>query len=257
MNDGPKISISDLSVRFGRTEVLSGLDLKIERGRKSVLIGPAASGKTVLMKCLSGVLQPSQGRIEIDGALVGRRGSRAHGRLMKDVGVLFQQGGLFDGLPVWKNVAFRMLHQRGFDERAVKALAIEHLAAVNLPSDTADLFPAELSGGMQKRVGIARALLGAPSLLLLDEPTAGLDPITTRMINSLIDKSIRGTGTTVLAITSDMNAAVNAYDDLAMLHGGRIVWRGPTADIAAAGNAYVDQMVSGGADGPIRIERRV
>ena len=252
MSAQPMIAVSGLTKSFGALKVLDGIDLEIAPNRKSVLIGAAASGKSVLMKCLSGIYRPDGGNIEIDGQAVGRAGSRDHTRLMQSVGVLFQQGGLFDGLPVWKNVAFRLLENRSISSDEARKIAVEKLAMVNLPEETADLFPAELSGGMQKRVGIARAMAGDPKVLLFDEPTAGLDPITTAIINRLIDECIRETGATVLSITSDMASARDAYDDLYMLHDGKIIWGGPTASIAEAGNPYVTQIVEGRSDGPIR-----
>ena len=247
------ISVTGLNKAFGSNRVLSGLDLAVRANRKSVLIGAAASGKTVLMKCLSGIYQPDSGTIDIDGQPVTRAGSRDHTRLMQSVGVLFQQGGLFDGLPVWQNIAFRLIQNRGTSAQEARRIAVETLEMVNLPADTADLYPAELSGGMQKRVGIARAMAGNPSLLLLDEPTAGLDPITTAIINRLIDAIIRETGATVLSITSDMTSARDAYDDLFMLHGGRVVWNGPTSALGTVDNPYVRQMVEGRKDGPMKV----
>ncbi len=252
MNARPMITMSGVTKSFAGTTVLDGIELQIAPNRKSVLIGAAASGKSVLMKCLSGIYRPDGGTIEIDGEPVRRAGSRAHTQLMQSVGVLFQQGGLFDGLPVWKNVTFRLLQNQGVSAAEARRIAVEKLAMVNLPEETADLFPAELSGGMQKRVGIARAMAGDPKVLLFDEPTAGLDPITTSIINRLIDECIRETGATVLSITSDMTSARDAYDDLYMLHDGKIVWGGPTAGIEAAGNPYVTQIVEGRSDGPIR-----
>lgn len=249
----PMIAITGLTKSFSGNNVLNGVDLEIATGRKSVLIGAAASGKTVLMKCLSGIHQADTGRIEIAGQPVAKAGSREHTKLMAAVGVLFQQGGLFDGLPVWRNIAFRLLQNRGTSVREARRIAIETLAKVNLPADTADLFPAELSGGMQKRVGLARAMAGSPKLLLLDEPTAGLDPITTTIINDLIDEIIRETGASVLSITSDMTSAREAYDDLYMLHGGKIVWGGSTEEATKADSPHVRQMIEGRADGPMRI----
>ena len=248
-----KVRIDGLTKRFGGVTALSGIDMRVETGRKTVLIGPAASGKTVLMKCITGIHRPDAGMVAIDGQPVRRPGSRAHTDLMCSVGVLFQQGGLFDGLPVWRNIAFRLTQTRGISDAEAKRIAIERLAEVRLPAGTADLYPAELSGGMQKRVGIARALADEPTLLLLDEPTAGLDPITTNAINRLIDGSARRTGATVLAITSDMDAARRHYDDLWMLHEGRIVWHGATAAIDAADDAHIRQMIDGRAQGPVAV----
>jgi len=249
----PMIAMRGVGKAFGTNTVLDALDLTVRANRKSVLIGAAASGKTVLMKCLSGIYRADGGTIEIGGQPMTGAGSRDHTQLMQSVGVLFQQGGLFDGLPVWKNIAFRLLQQRGTSAAEARRIAVETLAMVNLSADTADLYPAELSGGMQKRVGIARAMAGNPALLLLDEPTAGLDPITTAIINRLIDEVIRETGATVLSITSDMASARTAYDDLYMLHAGKIIWGGPTSSLARADNAHVRQMVEGRRDGPMQI----
>ena len=254
MNE-PKVTIADLHKRFGANSVLRGIGFEVPAGRKSVLVGPAASGKTVLLKCLAGIHAPDSGRIEIDGRPVARSGSRAHIDLMQSVGVLFQQGGLFDSLTVWENIGFKLIQGRGMDRGEVRERALKRLASVRLPARVADLYPSDLSGGMQKRVGIARALAGGPSLLLLDEPTAGLDPITTAAINRLIDENIAETGATVLSITSDMDSACGAYDRLYMMHQGALVWSGETAEIEESDNPYLDQLIHGRAEGPIKMRR--
>ncbi len=254
--DSSKIRVTGLHKRFGDKEVLRGVDLDVPRDRKSVLIGPAASGKTVLMKCLAGLYRPDAGRIEIDGAPVPVTGHADHSTFMESVGMLFQQGGLFDSLTVWENVAFKLIQVQGMDRDEAREIAISKLAMVHLPPSTGDLLPSEISGGMQKRVGIARALAGGPSLLLFDEPTAGLDPITTATINRLIDDSIRDIGATVLSITSDMAAATQAYDYLFMLNEGEIVWSGPVDEIEESGNPYVLQLVHGHGEGPIKMRLR-
>ncbi|NNE24053.1 MAG: ATP-binding cassette domain-containing protein [Rhizobiales bacterium] len=252
-NTGIKIRIAGLSKQFGSKRVLSDVNLDIPAGKKSVLIGPAASGKTVLMKCVAGIYPPDAGKIEIDNETVTEAGSSAHMRLMQSVGVLFQQGGLFDSLSVWENVSFKLIYNFGITRTEAKRVAIEKLAMVNLPANTADLLPAQLSGGMQKRVGIARALAGDPSLLLLDEPTSGLDPITSSAINKLINHCIEGIGATVFSITSDMAAACTEYDHLFMLHDGAVVWDGPTGEIESSGNPYVLQLIHGSREGPIKM----
>ena len=246
-----KIRIDALTKRFGGTVVLSEITLNVAEGRKTVLIGPAASGKTVLLKCIAGIIRPDAGTVGIDGKKVPQAGTRAHTALMQSVGVLFQQGGLFDSMPVWKNIGFKLTQARGIDEATARRIAIEKLEMVNLPASTADRFPSELSGGMQKRVGIARALAGDPKLLLLDEPTAGLDPITTAAINRLIDDSAKELGATVLSVTSDMTAARAYYDSMAMLNEGRLVWTGETSEIDTSDNPYLSQMINGKAAGPI------
>ncbi len=248
-----KIRIAGLCKQFGVKQVLRDINLEVPAGRKSVLIGPAASGKTVLMKCVAGIYQTDSGSIEIDDETVTNAGDSSHIRLMQSVGVLFQYGGLFDSLSVWENVSFKLIYNFGIDRTEARRVAIEKLAMVNLPAGTADLLPAQLSGGMQKRVGIARALAGDPSLLLLDEPTAGLDPITTAAINKLINHCSDKIGATVLSITSDMAAARREYDHLFMLHEGAVVWGGATSEIEASNNPHVLQLVHGSREGPIKM----
>ncbi len=253
-----KVQIRGLTKSFGGKRVLNDVSADVPAGKKSVLIGPAASGKTVLFKCIMGICHPDAGTILVDGQPVPAEGASHHSAFMMDVGVCFQQGGLLDSLTVWENISFKLTQAQGLDRKAAREMAIEKLAMVDLPAPTADLLPSALSGGMQKRVGIARALAGSPSLLLLDEPTAGLDPITTNTINNLITRSMNEIGATVLAITSDMAAARNDYDHLFMLNKGELVWSGPTADIDQCGNPYVEQLINGRAAGPIemRLEAR-
>ncbi len=246
-----KVSVSGITKRFGTHEVLSNIELDVPRGKKSVLIGPAASGKTVLLKCMAGLEEPDAGSIMVDGQDMIQLKGRAHARMLEGFGVLFQQGGLFDSLPIWENITFKAINVQGMGRKEAKELAVEKLALVNLPAPTADLYPVEISGGMQKRVGFARAMVGAPELLLLDEPTAGLDPITTKTINRVIDENLAQLGATVFAVTSDMEAARNEYDHLFMLHEGEIKWAGPTSEVEDADDPYVDQMIHGRAQGPI------
>lgn len=248
-----KLAIAGVNMSFGGAKVLHGISMNIPKGRKTVLIGPAASGKTVLMKCVAGIHAPTRGTIRLDDQPVTGISQRERNELLADTGVLFQQGGLFDSLTVWQNISFRLINNEGMNRKQARELAIEKLARVNLPASTADLMPSELSGGMQKRVGIARVLAGQPSLMLLDEPTAGLDPITTKAIYRLLDRSIEDSHATVFAITSDMDAARSEYDYLFMLHEGRIVWSGGVADIDGSGNPYVLQLINGRADGPIKM----
>lgn len=251
-----KLRIENLSKRFAGVTALSNVTLTIPANRKSVLIGPAASGKTVLMKCIAGIYRAEAGTIEIDGRRVSKAGSRTHTEMMQSIGVLFQQGGLFDSLPVWKNVSFKLTQTRGVDDETARRVAVEKLGSVGLSTDVADRVPAELSGGMQKRVGIARALVGDPDLLLLDEPTAGLDPITTSAINRLIDRSQKELGATVFTITSNMESARTEYDHLFMLNEGKLVWSGGVDQIAESGNPHLDQLIHGRASGPIHVPGR-
>ncbi len=251
-----KVQISGLTKGFGDKEVLRGIDLELPLGKNSVLIGPAASGKTVLMKCLAGIYPPDGGSIVIDGQDLTTLRGRDRSKLVESFGVLFQQGGLFDSLPNWENIAFKLINRQGTDRKEAKEIAIQKLAMVNLPPETADLYPVQLSGGMQKRVGIARAIAGSPSLLLLDEPTAGLDPITTKTINAMVSNIVNELGSTALCITSDMTSARNEYDHLFMMNEGEIIWSGPTSAIDAADNEYLQQMINGRAKGPIKMRLR-
>ncbi|MGI9513472.1 MAG: ABC transporter ATP-binding protein [Anderseniella sp.] len=251
-----KLTLAGVNMSFGSAKVLHDISMIIPAGRKTVLIGPAASGKTVLMKCVAGIHTPSRGTIKLDDRPVTGISQRERNELLADTGVLFQQGGLFDSLTVWENISFRLINNDGMNRKQARELAIEKLARVNLPAGTADLMPSELSGGMQKRVGIARVLASQPSLMLLDEPTAGLDPITTKAIYRLLDRSIEDSHATVFAITSDMDAARSEYDYLFMLHEGRIVWSGAVADIDASGNPHVLQLINGRADGPIKMRMK-
>jgi phospholipid/cholesterol/gamma-HCH transport system ATP-binding protein len=247
-----KIKVTELCLKLSNKQLLRNISLEIPTNSKTAVIGPAASGKTVLMKCLAGIFKPDQGSIEIDGFLT----TGADGQKGIDAGILFQKGGLFDSLPVWENVSFKLINALSVGRAEAKRIAIEKLALVDLSAETADLLPAQLSGGMQKRVGLARALASNPSLLLLDDPTAGLDPITTTRINNLIEHSRRKIGATVLAITSDMQAARSAYDYLFMLHEGMLVWSGRTSEIDTCGNDYVQQLINGRREGPIKMRLR-
>jgi phospholipid/cholesterol/gamma-HCH transport system ATP-binding protein len=251
-----KLAISGLTKEFDRTCVLDNISINVPVGRKTVLIGPAASGKTVLMKCIAGIYQPTAGTITLDGDPLTGISQRERNERLEHTGVLFQQGGLFDSLKVWENISFKLINKDGMPRKEAREIAIEKLARVNLPSSTADLLPSELSGGMQKRVGIARVLASQPSLMLLDEPTAGLDPITTKAIYRLLDQSIEDTQATVFAITSDMASARTEYDYMIMLHEGRVVWNGAVCDIDTQGNEYVLQLINGRAEGPIKMRMK-
>jgi phospholipid/cholesterol/gamma-HCH transport system ATP-binding protein len=248
-----KLRIDGVGKRFGRTQVLDDVSLAVPTGAKTVLIGPAASGKTVLMKCIAGIHQPEQGSIMLDGEPLTGISVRERNERLHSTGVLFQQGGLFDSLTVWENICFRLINNEGMSRKEARELAIEALAQVNLPAANADLLPSELSGGMQKRVGLARVFAGQPSLMLLDEPTAGLDPITTKAIYRVLDRMIDQTHATVFAITSDMDSARHEYDYMVMLNEGGVVWHGRTSEIDASGNPYVLQLVNGRAEGPIKM----
>ena len=252
----PKISVRGLTKSFGRKRVLDGLDIDCATGESLVVIGGSGTGKSVLVKCILGLLEPERGSIRIDGIeTVGLRRA-ARERMMQKSGMLFQGSALFDSLSVWENVAFGLIEGRGMDRQAAKEVALAKLAAVGLAPEAGDLRPAELSGGMQKRVALARAIAAEPEIIFFDEPTTGLDPIMADVINDLIVKCVREVGTTAISITHDMVSARKIADRIAMLHGGRIVWNGPTDEIDRSGNPFVEQFINGRAEGPIRMEIR-
>ena len=252
----PKISVRGLRKSFGRKRVLAGVDIDCATGESLVIIGGSGTGKSVLIKCILGLLEPDAGSIRIDGIeTVGLRRA-ARERLMQKFGMLFQASALFDSLRVWENVAFGLIQGRGMEQKAAEKIALAKLAAVSLGPEIGELRPAELSGGMQKRVALARAIAAEPEIIFFDEPTTGLDPIMGDVINDLIVKCVREVGTTAVSITHDMVSARKIADRIAMLHGGLIVWDGPATEIDHSGNPYVDQFINGRAEGPIQMEIR-
>ncbi len=247
-----KISVRDLHKAFGRKRVLDGVDLDVGTGESLVVIGGSGTGKSVLIKSILGLLRVDAGSITVDGVEVtGLRGG-ALSRHQAKFGMLFQDGALFDSLSVWRNVAFAL--PPGDGARRLRTAAIDNLARVGLGADIADLRPSELSGGMQKRVALARAIAPRPAIIFFDEPTTGLDPIMADVINDLIVSLVRDLKITALTITHDMASARKIADRVAMLYAGRIVWAGPVGAIDASGNAFVDQFVNGRAEGPITMQ---
>lgn len=249
-----KLELSGVYKSFGNNHVLRGVDVSVAKGKSLVVIGGSGTGKSVMIKSVLGIIAPDKGSIKIDGKeTVGLKGAERD-QQMKKFGMLFQGGALFDSLPVWENVAFGLIQGQGMNRRQAKDIAIEKLKAVGLPSRVGGLFPAELSGGMQKRVGLARAVATSPEIIFFDEPTTGLDPIMADVINDLIVEASKGLGATTLSITHDMASARKIADNIAMIHKGQIIWHGPVSDIDRSGNEYVEQFIHGRADGPIKME---
>jgi phospholipid/cholesterol/gamma-HCH transport system ATP-binding protein len=255
-----KIKVRGLRKRFGAKQVLDGVDLDVPAGTSLVVIGGSGTGKSVLLKSILGLVTPDAGSIEIDGVDILRLRPAAALRARARIGMLFQNAALFDSLPVWENVAFGLLAgQRGgvrMKRDAARAEAERLLGLVGLGPDVAPMQPAELSGGMQKRVALARAVAANPEIVLFDEPTTGLDPIMGAVIDGLIVDTVRTIGSTAVAITHDMASATRIGDRAAMLHGGRIVWEGEAQALLASGNPLVDQFTHGRREGPIRMELR-
>jgi phospholipid/cholesterol/gamma-HCH transport system ATP-binding protein len=252
----PKVRIRGLRKAFGPKTVLDGVDLEVADGESLVVIGGSGTGKSVLIKCILGILTPDGGSIEIDGEELTALSRREREETMHKFGMLFQGAALFDSLPVWENVAFRLLQIERLGRHEARAKAIETMAMVGLNEAVADLSPAELSGGMQKRVGLARAIAAQPEILFFDEPTTGLDPIMADVINELIARLVRQLGATAISITHDLASARKIADRIAMIYKGRIIWQGPVDQIDASGNAYVDQFIHGRAEGPIELDIR-
>jgi phospholipid/cholesterol/gamma-HCH transport system ATP-binding protein len=252
----PKIFVRGLEKSFGPKRVLDGIDIDCGVGESLVIIGGSGTGKSVFVKCILGLLHPEAGSILIDGVeTVGmRRADRT--ALMRKFGMLFQGSALFDSLRVWENVAFGLVQGRGMERAKAREIALEKLAAVGLGAEVGELRPAELSGGMQKRVALARAIAAEPEIIFFDEPTTGLDPIMADVINDLIIKCVRELGATAVSITHDMVSARKIADRIAMLHKGKIVWQGPAAEIDDSHNPFVEQFVHGRAEGPIQMEVR-
>ncbi len=252
----PKIELKNVHKGFGPKVVLDGVNLRIRQGESLVVIGGSGSGKSVMLKCILGLMRPEQGHIFVDGEETTNVSGRGRDTLMKKFGMLFQGAALFDSLPVWENVAFGLIRSQKLRRSDAKEVAIEKLAKVGLGADVALLSPSELSGGMQKRVGLARAIAADPEIIFFDEPTTGLDPIMADVINELIVDSVRELGATTLSITHDMASARKIADHVAMLYKGHIIWSGPAEEIDRTGNEYVDQFVHGRAEGPIQMEIR-
>ena len=252
----PKLRIRGLKKAFGPKQVLDGIDLDIPAGTSLVVIGGSGSGKSVLIKCVLGLIEPDEGIIELDGKNLLAMDRESRERAVATMGMLFQNGALFDSLPVWENVAFGLLARHRVARREARQRADAVLAQVGLAPSVGDLWPSELSGGMQKRVGLARAIAASPDLLFFDEPTTGLDPIMGAVIDGLIVDVVRRLGSTAIAITHDMASASRIADSVSMLHKGQIIWQGGPEALMSSGNPIVDQFTHGRREGPITMELR-
>ncbi len=248
----PKLQLVGIKKRLRGRQVLDGVDIDVAPGKSLVIIGGSGVGKSVTLKCALGIMKPDAGQVLVDGADVTRMPAEIRARVMRKFGMLFQGGALFDSLTVWENIAFRLLYADNVNRKEARERAIEAMRKVRLTPDFADVRPIELSGGMQKRAGLARAIIAKPDILFFDEPTTGLDPITADAINDLIIDMVKDLGCAAVSITHDMASARKIADEIAMLYAGKIVWRGPASAIDSSGNAMVDQFVAGRADGPIQ-----
>jgi phospholipid/cholesterol/gamma-HCH transport system ATP-binding protein len=255
-SETPKIRVRGLKKSFGRKTVLDGVDFNVATGESLVIIGGSGSGKSVTIKCVLGLIQPDAGVIEIDGKKATGLSGRERDTLMAKFGMLFQGGALFDSMTVWENVAFRLIQERSHSRKEAREAAIETLGMVGLGGDVADLLPAEVSGGMMKRVALARAIAARPEIIFFDEPTTGLDPITADVINDLIVSVREKLGLTTVSITHDMASVRKIADRVAMIHQGQFIWTGSVDAIDTSGSDYVDQFIHGRAEGPIQMDIR-
>ncbi|MEO1251056.1 MAG: ATP-binding cassette domain-containing protein [Pseudomonadota bacterium] len=252
----PKIEVRGLKKSFGSNHVLRGIDIEVKKGHSLVIIGGSGSGKSVLLKSILGIVRPDAGAVMIDGRNVAKHTAADRRFVVNRSGMLFQGAALFDSLKVWENVAFRLLYANRKSRDRARKKALECLAQVGLTPDVGELRPSELSGGMQKRVSLARAIASDPEIIFFDEPTTGLDPILADVINNLIVERTRAIGATTISITHDMASARKIADEVAMLYQGQIIWRGSPEELEDSGNPMVDQFVHGRAEGPIQMQVR-
>ena len=252
----PKISLRGVTKSFGPKKVLQGIELDVAKAESMVVIGGSGTGKSVLLKCILGLMRPDSGSIKIDNEETVALADGGRADVMRKFGMLFQGGALFDSLRVWENVAFGPIQSDGMKPAQAREVAIAKLGNVGLGPEIGALFPAELSGGMQKRVALARAIAREPEIIFFDEPTTGLDPIMADVINDLIVKCVRELGATAISITHDMASARKIGDRIAMIYEGKLIWQGATADIDQSNDPHVDQFIHGRAEGPIKMQVR-
>lgn len=250
MSDTPVLELRGLAKSFGAKHVLTGVDLSVRKGESLVIVGGSGTGKSVTIKCALGLMSPDSGEVLFDGRRV--KSQKSIDGMRRRSGMLFQGGALFDSLTVWENVAFALMYRDGVGRKEARERAIASLSKVRLGKSVATLRPAELSGGMQKRVSLARAIIAQPELIFFDEPTTGLDPITADAVNDLIVEQVKALGAAAVTITHDMASVRKIADTVAMLHEGKIIWSGPVSQIDNSGNDFIDQFVHGRAEGPIQ-----
>jgi phospholipid/cholesterol/gamma-HCH transport system ATP-binding protein len=253
MTAAPKIRLRNVHKAFGAKKVLTGLNLEIATGESVVVIGGSGTGKSVMLKCILGLLRPESGSIEIDGTEVVGISARRREQVLLKFGMLFQSAALFDSMSVWQNVAFGLIRGHGMEPEKARIIALEKLEQVGLGAEHAEISPADLSGGMAKRVGLARAIAAEPEIIFFDEPTTGLDPIMGDVINELIVACVRDLGATTLTITHDMSSARTIADRVAMLYQGQVAWAGPVSELDDCGNDLVDQFIHGREEGPFEL----
>ena len=248
-----KIRVENLSKSFSGYKVLDGVSFSLEEGKSLVVLGGSGTGKSVLIKNIVGLLSPDSGSIFIDDIDVTNFSDKKRFELMRKIGFLFQGGALFDSMNIEDNITFYTSRLFDLSASDKKDLAVRKLRSVGLHERILNLYPSELSGGMQKRAALARAICADPEIIFFDEPTTGLDPVMANIINDLIIKVKEELGATTITITHDMNSAMMIADQIAMLYHGKILWRGTTAQIKKSKNEIIDQFINGKIDGPIKV----
>lgn len=247
------IELIDIHKSFGANHVLKGVNLKINKGESVVVIGGSGSGKSVLLKHIIGLLRPDKGTVMVDGFELSRLDEKDLNEVRKKFGMLFQSSALFDSMKVWENVGFGLRRHTRLTQSEIKEIAVQKLKMVGLVG-VEDVMPSELSGGMRKRVGLARAIAMEPEILLYDEPTTGLDPIMADAINDLIIEMREKLNVTSIAITHDMKSSYKIADRIAMLYNGVIMGMGSSDDIKNTSDPVIKQFITGSASGPITLE---
>lgn len=246
----PYISIKNMHKSFGTKKVIQGIDLEINEGESFVIVGGSGSGKSVLIKCMMGLIQPDSGDININGEDVSNLSLSNKKKLFKDFGVLFQGGALFDSMKVWENIAFTLIRNKKLNNDEARKIALERLKAVDMDESSMDVYPSELSGGMQKRVALARATVDKPKVIFFDEPTTGLDPIVSGTINKLIKRTVKSLGASAVTITHDMASLRSIADRVGLLFKGKLIWVGTLEEMEKTDNPYIVQFINGKENGP-------
>ena len=241
----PVIELKAVTKAFGSKYVLRDFDLSIYKGQSVVMLGQSGMGKSVSIRLMLGLLESDSGSIKINGREISNFTDKEFYENNKKMGMLFQNGALFDSMSVWENVAFGLLNVERISPEVARKIAIEKLNDVGLPPKVADMMPSELSGGMKKRVGLARAIATNPEIIFFDEPTTGLDPIMSDVINDLIVRCVKQLGATALTITHDIASAKKIADRIVMLYDGKIIWDGTPEELSHPDNEYVEHFVKG------------
>lgn len=247
----PKIELAGVTKSFDGKQILRGIDVSVEAQESLCIIGTSGCGKSVSLKCLLGLIVADGGSIKIDGQEILGANRKKLEAMRRRFGMTFQFGALFDSLPIWQNVTFRLAQSQTLSSDDARQIARDTITQLGLASHVIDQYPAELSGGMQKRVALARAIADKPEILLFDEPTSGLDPITGGVIDSLIVDAVKRLGATAITISHDMASVRRIADKVAMIHNGVIIWCGPVSEMDDSGVPEVHQFVHGLADGPL------